>query len=85
MTAMPAGPDRSRARTQPRVFSGMQPTADSLHLGNHLGALTSWVALQDTHEAVYCVVDLHAITMGHEPELLRQRTRVTSLPGSTRS
>ncbi len=62
----------------PRVFSGMQPTADSLHLGNYLGALTSWVALQDTHDAIYCVVDLHAITMGHEPELLRQRTRVTA-------
>jgi tryptophanyl-tRNA synthetase len=56
----------------------MQPTADSLHLGNYLGALTSWVALQETHDALYCVVDLHAITMGHEPELLRQRTRVTA-------
>jgi tryptophanyl-tRNA synthetase len=63
---------------RPRVFSGMQPTADSLHLGNYLGALTSWVALQETHDAVYCVVDLHAITMGHEPELLRERTRVTA-------
>jgi tryptophanyl-tRNA synthetase len=78
MTGMPEGPDHSRSRAHPRVFSGMQPTADSLHLGNHLGALTSWVAMQDTHEAVYCVVDLHAITMGHEPELLRQRTRVTA-------
>jgi tryptophanyl-tRNA synthetase len=78
MTAMPAGPVRTDARARPRVFSGMQPTADSLHLGNYLGALTSWVALQDSHDAVYCVVDLHAITMGHEPELLRQRTRVTT-------
>jgi tryptophanyl-tRNA synthetase len=63
---------------RPRVFSGMQPTADSLHLGNYLGALRQWVALQDTHDAFYCVVDLHAITAGHEPELLRHRTRVTA-------
>jgi tryptophanyl-tRNA synthetase len=62
----------------PRVLSGMQPTSDSLHLGNYLGALLQWVALQDTHDAFYCVVDLHAITAGHDPELLRQRTRVTA-------
>ncbi len=74
MTAMPGTPSPSR----PRVFSGMQPTAESLHLGNYLGALTSWVALQDTHDPVYCVVDLHAITAGHEPEALRQRTRSTA-------
>ena len=63
---------------QPRVFSGMQPTADSLHLGNYLGALTQWVALQSDHECVYCVVDQHAITMPHDPEELRRRTRVTA-------
>jgi tryptophanyl-tRNA synthetase len=56
----------------------MQPTADSLHLGNYLGALRQWVPLQEDHDAFYCVVDLHAITMGHDPELLRQRTRVTA-------
>jgi tryptophanyl-tRNA synthetase len=56
----------------------MQPTADSLHLGNYLGALRQWVALQQDHDAFYCVVDLHAITMGHDPEKLRQRTRVTA-------
>lgn len=56
----------------------MQPTADSLHLGNYLGALTQWVALQDDHECVYCVVDQHAITMPHNPEELRRRTRVTA-------
>ncbi|MBA4333525.1 MAG: tryptophan--tRNA ligase, partial [Methylobacterium sp.] len=44
-----------------RVFSGMQPTA-TLHLGNYLGALTNWVAMQETHECIYCVVDMHAIT-----------------------
>jgi tryptophanyl-tRNA synthetase len=64
--------------SRPRVLSGMQPTSDSLHLGNYLGALLQWVALQETHDAFYCVVDLHAITAGHDPELLRQRTRVTA-------
>jgi tryptophanyl-tRNA synthetase len=63
---------------RPRVLSGIQPTADSFHLGNYLGALRNWVALQDTHDAFYCVVDLHAITMGHDPALLRQRTRVSA-------
>jgi tryptophanyl-tRNA synthetase len=63
---------------RPRVFSGMQPTADSLHLGNYLGALRQWVALQEDHECVYCVVDQHAITVEHDPEVLRRRTRVTA-------
>ncbi|HEY7174955.1 MAG TPA: tryptophan--tRNA ligase [Micromonosporaceae bacterium] len=63
---------------RPRVLSGIQPTADSFHLGNYLGAVRNWVALQDTHDAFYCVVDLHAITAGHEPALLRQRTRVSA-------
>ena len=61
-----------------RVLSGIQPTADSFHLGNYLGALRQWVALQDTHEAFYCVVDLHAITVEQDPKLLRQRTRVSA-------
>ncbi|MCZ3390119.1 MAG: tryptophan--tRNA ligase [Actinomycetia bacterium] len=66
------------SQPRPRVFSGMQPTADSLHLGNYLGALTQWVALQDDHECVYCVVDQHAITMQHDPDALRRRTRLTA-------
>ena len=75
---------------RPRVLSGIQPTADSFHLGNYLGAVRNWVALQDTHDAFYCVVDLHAITAGHDPALLRQRTRVgrraaARASGSTRS
>jgi tryptophanyl-tRNA synthetase len=61
---------------RPRVLSGIQPTADSFHLGNYLGAVRNWVAMQDTHDAFYCVVDLHAITAGHDPETLRRRTRV---------
>ena len=64
--------------TRPRVLSGMQPTSDSLHLGNYLGALVQWVALQQTHDAFYCVVDLHAITVDVDPALLRERTRRTA-------
>jgi len=62
----------------PRVLSGIQPTADSFHLGNYLGAIRQWVALQDSHDAFYCVVDLHAITVPHDPVLLRHRTRVAA-------
>ena len=60
---------------RPRVLSGIQPTADSFHLGNYLGALRQWVALQETHDAFYCVVDLHALTVEPDPQALRQRTR----------
>lgn len=56
----------------------MQPTADSLHLGNYLGALRQWVALQEGHESIYSVVDLHALTVAPEPEALRRRSRVTA-------
>lgn len=61
-----------------RIFSGMQPTSDSLHLGNYLGALVEWVKLQDDYEAIYCVVDLHALTAGPDPQVLRERTRRTA-------
>ncbi|MEU8259055.1 tryptophan--tRNA ligase [Micromonospora sp. NPDC048999] len=63
---------------RPRVFSGIQPTADSFHLGNYLGAVRHWVALQESHDAFYCVVDLHAITAGHDPKVLKQRSRVAA-------
>src|SRR3954465_2995684 len=62
----------------PRVLSGIPPTADSFHLGNYVGALRQWVALQDGYEAFYCVVDLHAITMEWDPEALRRRTLVSA-------
>jgi len=62
--------------SRPRVLSGIQPTADSFHIGNYLGALRNWVALQETHDCFYCIVDLHAITVPHDPELLRRRTRL---------
>jgi tryptophanyl-tRNA synthetase len=61
-----------------RIFSGMQPTSDSLHLGNYLGALTQWVALQDGYDPIYCVVDLHALTVAPDPKVLRERTRRTA-------
>jgi tryptophanyl-tRNA synthetase len=67
----------SDAARRPRVLSGIQPTADSFHLGNYLGAVRNWVAMQETHDAFYCVVDLHAITAGHDPLALRQRTRLS--------
>jgi tryptophanyl-tRNA synthetase len=64
--------------SRPRVFSGIQPTADSFHIGNYLGALRQWVALQETHDTVYCIVDLHAITLPQQPADLRRRTRVAA-------
>jgi len=60
--------------TQKRVLSGIQPTSDSFHLGNYLGAVKQWVELQDGHDAFYCIVDLHALTGEIEPALLRKRT-----------
>jgi tryptophanyl-tRNA synthetase len=56
----------------------MQPTSDSLHLGNYLGALQNWVALQDDYDAFYTVVDLHALTVSPDPDQLRDRTRRTA-------
>ncbi|MDP1877577.1 MAG: tryptophan--tRNA ligase [Actinomycetota bacterium] len=69
MTPNPARP--------PRVLSGIQPTADAFHLGNYLGALREWVTLQASHDAYYCVVDQHAITVDHDPDVLRRRTYVS--------
>jgi tryptophanyl-tRNA synthetase len=59
---------------RPRVLSGIQPTSDSFHFGNYLGALRQWVDLQEDFQAFYMVVDLHAITMGHDPKALRERS-----------
>jgi tryptophanyl-tRNA synthetase len=64
--------------SRPRVFSGIQPTADSFHLGNYLGAVRQWVAMQESHDAFYSVVDLHAITVPQVPAQLRRRTRVAA-------
>jgi len=58
----------------PRVLSGIQPTSDSFHVGNHLGALRNWVAMQETHDCVYFIADMHAITVEQDPKTLRNRT-----------
>ena len=67
------------ATSRPVVFSGVQPTSGSLHLGNALGAIAHWVTLQDDHDAYFCVVDMHAITVpGWDPAALRRSTLVTA-------
>lgn len=68
----------SMATDRPRVLSGIQPTAGSFHLGNYLGAVRQWVALQETHDAFYMVVDLHAITVPQDPAELRANTRLAA-------
>jgi tryptophanyl-tRNA synthetase len=72
---MSEAPDTSTARPErrPRIFSGIQPSG-TLHLGNYLGAIRNWVALQETHDCVYCAVDLHAITARQERAELRRNT-----------
>ncbi|MEE8444208.1 MAG: tryptophan--tRNA ligase, partial [Alphaproteobacteria bacterium] len=57
-----------------RIFSGVQPTGN-LHLGNYLGAIRNFVRLQDEYDCIYCVVDLHAVTMPQDPKELRAHTR----------
>ncbi len=64
--------------TKPRLFSGMQPSADSLHAGNYIGALLQWKGLQQQYDAVFSVVDLHAITVPQDPATLREKTRRTA-------
>ncbi|WP_405805176.1 tryptophan--tRNA ligase [Streptomyces sp. NBC_01187] len=66
------------ANDRPRVLSGIQPTAGSFHLGNYLGAVRQWVALQETHDAFYMVVDLHAITIPKDPAELRDNSRLAA-------
>ncbi|MFF7332913.1 tryptophan--tRNA ligase [Streptomyces sp. NPDC090306] len=66
------------ASERPRVLSGIQPTAGSFHLGNYLGAVRQWVALQESHDAFYMVVDLHAITVPQDPADLRANTRLAA-------
>jgi len=56
-----------------RIFSGIQPSGN-LHLGNYLGAIKNWVKLQDEYDSIFCVVDLHAITVPQDPERLRRQT-----------
>ncbi|TFC86158.1 tryptophan--tRNA ligase [Cryobacterium sinapicolor] len=64
--------------TKPRLYSGMQPSADSLQIGNYIGALLNWKALQQTHDAYFSIVDLHALTVAQDPVKLRENTRRTA-------
>lgn len=66
------------APQRPRILSGMQPTSDSLHLGNYLGALVNWVGLQEEFDAFYFVADLHSLTVPTDPADITRRTRVTA-------
>ena len=63
---------------KPVIFSGMQPSSDSLHLGNYIGALSQWVQMQEDYDAFFCVVNLHAITVPQNPAELLERTRSTA-------
>ncbi|MDR3558952.1 MAG: tryptophan--tRNA ligase, partial [Candidatus Pacebacteria bacterium] len=58
---------------KPRIFSGIQPSGN-LHLGNYLGAIKNWAKLQDEYDSIFCVVDLHAITVPQDPEALKKKT-----------
>ncbi len=70
----PAAAPASAGVARPRVLSGIQPTADSFHFGNYLGALRQWVDLQHEHQPFFFIADLHAITLEQDPKLLHQRT-----------
>ncbi|MER5637074.1 tryptophan--tRNA ligase [Kitasatospora sp. NPDC002227] len=74
VNAAVSGPTESR----PRVLSGIQPTSGSFHLGNYLGAVRQWVDLQESNDAFYMVVDLHAITVEQDPATLRANTRISA-------
>lgn len=64
--------------SKPVIFSGMQPSSDSLQLGNYIGALSQWTQMQEDYEAFFCVVNLHAITVPQDPAELAARTRGTA-------
>ena len=61
--------------SKPRIFSGIQPSADSLHIGNYIGAIQQWQSMQDDYDAIFCIVDLHAVTVPQDPAALRGATR----------
>jgi tryptophanyl-tRNA synthetase len=69
-----AVPDSASGGARPRVLSGIQPTADSFHFGNYLGALRQWVDLQRDYRPFFFIADMHAITVEHDPKVLRERT-----------
>jgi tryptophanyl-tRNA synthetase len=63
---------------RPRVLSGIQPTSDSFHFGNYLGALRQWVGLQESHQPFFFIADMHAITVDYDPKKLRERCYVAA-------
>src|SRR5918999_245773 len=70
---MAVAPSPATPRTAARVFSGVQPSGLP-HLGNYLGAFRNYIALQETGDAIYCIVDYHALTSTHDPDLIRRNT-----------
>lgn len=75
---MDAMSDSTAPAARPRVLSGIQPTADSYHLGNYLGAVRNWADLQEGYEPFFFIADLHALTVEQDPKVLRRRTRVAA-------
>lgn len=71
------GSAEAKPERRKRILSGVQPTGD-LHLGNYLGAIRNWVELQETYDTYFCVVDLHAITVEHDPKVLLESTRTSA-------
>ncbi|GAB3656021.1 tryptophan--tRNA ligase [Nocardioides korecus] len=69
----PSTPAPGASAARPRVLSGIQPTSDSFHFGNYLGALRQWVDLQDEHEPFFFIADLHSLTVEQDPKVLRER------------
>src|SRR5919107_4841557 len=74
VTEIAPDPAKAVQPTAPRIFSGIQPSGVA-HLGNDLGAIRNYVALQRQYDAIYCIVDYHALTSTHDAEVLRTRTR----------
>lgn len=70
--------ESTSSSSKPVLFSGMQPSSDSLHLGNYIGALTQWTRMQEEYDAFFCVVNLHAITVPQDPAALAERARRTA-------
>ena len=73
MSTPPEPASSSQPTARPRVLSGIQPTSDSFHFGNYLGALRQWVDLQDEHEPFFFIADLHSLTVEQDPKVLRER------------
>ncbi|MGH3544519.1 MAG: tryptophan--tRNA ligase [Mycobacteriales bacterium] len=76
VNTQPAADPTGAQKDRPRLLSGIQPTADSFHLGNYLGAVRHWVDMQATHDSFCFIPDLHAITVSHDPAALTRRTRI---------